>query len=375
MNFSNSFSEKTVEFLREKYGDRCVKAILHMDEHTPHIHAFMVPIDGRGRLNCKSFFGTREKFRQFQTEYARKVETIGLERGVEYSRARHTDVQRFYATIMEPVHIKVNHEHIPDPPQFMTTVKSREEYKRTVVEAVSQHLGPQFEIMRNQALLAVGEKRKRQVAEKLADARIQEAEERAEELVQGAERAAGAAVAQLVAEREENQLLRQENGTLRAAFAVEEQRSHELDERVRVTSALVRDIHPGEVMTRLAGHRGERRGEMTVYRAGDGNSEVVIFRDKAYDRENKVIAGNALELVMRVATKTQGGEVTQQDALAFLAEEFGKDRAVAAMAAFTRDVATRFIDERGLHTLGKNEERVPERAPAPTHEHEEALMH
>ncbi|MCA1605506.1 MAG: plasmid recombination protein, partial [Acidobacteria bacterium] len=110
----SKFSEKTVEFLREKYGDRCVKAILHMDEHTPHIHAFMVPIDGRGRLNCKSFFGTRDKFRQFQTEYARKMEPIGLERGVEYSRARHTDVQRFYATIMEPVHIKVNHEHIPD---------------------------------------------------------------------------------------------------------------------------------------------------------------------------------------------------------------------------------------------------------------------
>jgi hypothetical protein len=54
------FVEKAVEFLHERYGENCVKAVLHMDETTPHVQAFVVPIDERGKLNCTRFFGTRE---------------------------------------------------------------------------------------------------------------------------------------------------------------------------------------------------------------------------------------------------------------------------------------------------------------------------
>jgi hypothetical protein len=71
---------------------------------------FVVPIDERGKLNCKRFFGTREKLRQFQHAFAKKMEPLGLERGVEGSRATHTDVQRFYGMINQRVRLRVKPE-------------------------------------------------------------------------------------------------------------------------------------------------------------------------------------------------------------------------------------------------------------------------
>ena len=371
----SAFSEKTVEFLREKYGDRCVKADLHMDEYTPHIHAFMVPINGRGQLNCKSFFGTRDKFRQFQTEYARKMGAIGLERGVEHSRARHTDVQRFYGTIMEMVEMKIDHAKIPDPPKFMMTDESQRDYKLSVIEAVNEHITNELTVMRNQAMLAVSESRKRAEAEKRAEERIQEAERWAEERVENAEKTTETAVSHYMAEHEENQLLKQENESLQSALASETHKTQQLNEQVQSLRFLLRDIPPREVMIGLTGHRGEQQGELTIYRGMDDSPAIVIFRDKAYNHENKLVARNAVELVMCVGVERQGDVTAPRDAISYLADEFGKDRAVAAALVYTRDTTAQFIDERIRHGRSRSEVDSPVRADPPAHDDHEALMH
>ena len=71
LSFSHEDSEKidiekwkkdNVEWLRGyfnrnplTYGDNIINVTYHGDESTPHIHAIVVPIDERGRLNSSAF--------------------------------------------------------------------------------------------------------------------------------------------------------------------------------------------------------------------------------------------------------------------------------------------------------------------------------
>jgi Plasmid recombination enzyme len=89
------------QWLSETYGDRIVRAELHLDEATPHIHAYLVPLDERGKLNCRGLFGSREKLRQFQDNYAKALEPLGVDRGIRGSRATHTAIQEYYAAVMQ----------------------------------------------------------------------------------------------------------------------------------------------------------------------------------------------------------------------------------------------------------------------------------
>ena len=87
------------KWLEDEYGDRIVRAELHLDEATPHIHAYLVPVDERGQLNCKKIFGGRAKMFAFQDSYAAATKHLGLERGVKESIAEHTTVKEYYAIV------------------------------------------------------------------------------------------------------------------------------------------------------------------------------------------------------------------------------------------------------------------------------------
>ena len=89
---------KNIEFLKEKHGSNLVHAVLHLDETTPHIHAYTVPILN-GKLNQKHFTGTKAKMRQMQSDYALKMAPFGLQRGIAGSKATHQNIQRFYGQI------------------------------------------------------------------------------------------------------------------------------------------------------------------------------------------------------------------------------------------------------------------------------------
>lgn len=96
-----AWKDKVREWLQRCYDDRVVRAELHLDEATPHIHVYLVPLDQQGKLNCKSFFGDRKKLSQLQDSYAGAVESLGLERGIKGSRATHTDIKDYYAAVMK----------------------------------------------------------------------------------------------------------------------------------------------------------------------------------------------------------------------------------------------------------------------------------
>jgi hypothetical protein len=97
-----AWRESTMEWLHERYGkENVVNVVLHLDEQTPHVHAVVVPIDERGKLNCRAYLGGREKMKQMQTDFAIKMAPLGLQRGVEGSKAEHQEVKRFYGLVKE----------------------------------------------------------------------------------------------------------------------------------------------------------------------------------------------------------------------------------------------------------------------------------
>ena len=93
------FRASVHDWLDSEYGDRIVRAELHLDESTPHIHAYLVPLDERGKLNCRGIFGGRQKLSQFQDSFANAMSPLGLERGIKGSKAKHTKIQHYYAAI------------------------------------------------------------------------------------------------------------------------------------------------------------------------------------------------------------------------------------------------------------------------------------
>ena len=91
-------------WLEEKYGkDRVIAAVVHRDETTPHLSAYVVPLTEDGRLSAKEFIGSRAKMRDDQTTFAESVSQLGLERGVKGSQATHQTIQHYYESLNKGV--------------------------------------------------------------------------------------------------------------------------------------------------------------------------------------------------------------------------------------------------------------------------------
>lgn len=96
---TRAWVKAAMKWLKSEFGDRLASAVVHLDEATPHIHGAIVPLDkSTGRLNAKEQFG-RGPLRRFQTTYGKALKHLGIERGQEYSQARHEDVQRYYGIV------------------------------------------------------------------------------------------------------------------------------------------------------------------------------------------------------------------------------------------------------------------------------------
>ena len=99
-----AFFQQSLQWLADKYGaDRIVTASIHRDETTPHLSAFVVPLTQDKRLSAKEFIGSRDKMRADQTSFAGCVADLGLERGIEGSKATHQTIQQHYAAVQRGV--------------------------------------------------------------------------------------------------------------------------------------------------------------------------------------------------------------------------------------------------------------------------------
>ena len=107
-----------LQWLHCTFGrENTVSAVLHMDEHTPHIHATVVPIvtgerrkakkkqaEGKRTYRkktdtvrlCADDVLTREKLVAYHDSYAEAMAKYGLQRGVRGSEARHVTTAQYY---------------------------------------------------------------------------------------------------------------------------------------------------------------------------------------------------------------------------------------------------------------------------------------
>ena len=115
----DAYFSDALKWLETRHGkENVVYAGVHRDETTPHMYAYVVPLDERGKLNCRSFLGGAKALGEMQTDFAKRVGLAhGLERGIEGSKARHTSIQQYYA--------RANAEYEPLPEIKTTRPENR----------------------------------------------------------------------------------------------------------------------------------------------------------------------------------------------------------------------------------------------------------
>lgn len=105
----NEWADRQLRFLKDSFGNKCVSAVLHLDEDAPHLHVLVIPVaptfygrDKEGRLrvcdrvNYRAIFGDAHstvhaaraakdpemtKLGRLHTAYARYLDGLGLKRG------------------------------------------------------------------------------------------------------------------------------------------------------------------------------------------------------------------------------------------------------------------------------------------------------
>lgn len=88
-------------WIKEKFP-HAISVVLHLDESTPHYQIIDVPLDEKGKLNCRGKYGGKETLIAWQDDAARAVSALGIERGIEGSAAKHERIKAFYEAVNTP---------------------------------------------------------------------------------------------------------------------------------------------------------------------------------------------------------------------------------------------------------------------------------
>ena len=152
------FFSKSMDWLKDKHGEEnIISATIHRDESTPHLAVFVVPITKDGRLSARDFLGGRKLLSEAQTSYAKQVAHLGLERGVEKSKAQHKSIQEYYQEIND----KSNQPQAPriEPQDVVARVtkkglvKSQLETAEQVASRLNRQIEPIFKDITEKANL------------------------------------------------------------------------------------------------------------------------------------------------------------------------------------------------------------------------------
>ena len=104
------WKRQNVEWLNKTFNvapdgkSNVLSVVYHADEGgNVHCHALIVPIDPKGRLNASYFLDGSRKLSNLQTDYAKAMEQLGLERGVRGSSAKHANIRKFYGELNKAI--------------------------------------------------------------------------------------------------------------------------------------------------------------------------------------------------------------------------------------------------------------------------------
>lgn len=148
-----AFFEKSKKWLEEKYGkNNVVSTTIHRDETTPHLVAYVVPLDEEsGRLNAKKYIGgSRHTLSQMQTDFAVEVKALGLERGIQGSKAKHTSIKEYYENVntyskTSDLGLDIERPSAPEPEFFESKEKYAERVIDSTIDSIFDQIAPNFD--------------------------------------------------------------------------------------------------------------------------------------------------------------------------------------------------------------------------------------
>lgn len=99
----NAYFAAAVRWLEARHGKTNIVCVnMQLDETSPHLVAYVVPLTNDGRLSAKDFLGGRKVLSQMQTDFAEQIgKPVGLQRGVEGAKAAHTTAKQFAAALQK----------------------------------------------------------------------------------------------------------------------------------------------------------------------------------------------------------------------------------------------------------------------------------
>jgi hypothetical protein len=135
-SLEDEFFKRSAQWLIGKHGEENIAGMsIHRDISTPQLVAYVVPIDQKGKLNCKDFLGGRVKLNQMQTDFAKTVANLGLTRGKEGSKAKHTSIKEYYHDINHARDFSIETVS-PKPEMFESKARYGEKVTAAVIEQV-----------------------------------------------------------------------------------------------------------------------------------------------------------------------------------------------------------------------------------------------
>lgn len=146
-----AYLNEALRWIQERHDkDNVIAAIIHRDEKTPHLSAYVVPKDpDTGRLNCRRFLGGAKALNEMQTDFARVVgRPVGLERGIEGSKATHTKLKTYYGALERDAPEHKNLTPADLKPQvlkkgiFTSVVEDSEQVAKRISQTMQQHYEP-----------------------------------------------------------------------------------------------------------------------------------------------------------------------------------------------------------------------------------------
>lgn len=146
----SAYFADAVAWLKAKHGaENVIATAVHRDETSPHLVAYVVPLDDQGKLNAKAFLGGKAKLSAMQTDFADSVgRKHGLERGLEGSKATHTAIREYYGHIGQAQE-KTPSVDVPEPK--LSERVNVKVYGERVAESVLQQIGPELIALRAKA--------------------------------------------------------------------------------------------------------------------------------------------------------------------------------------------------------------------------------
>lgn len=122
-NHGEAYFRDAIAWLEAKHGkENVVCKTVHLDESTPHLAAFVVPLVN-GKLNAKAFTGGAKALAEMQTSFATGVGAKhGLVRGIERSKAVHQDAAKIQPMTVERMKLRKQVKELSDEVDRLTKV-------------------------------------------------------------------------------------------------------------------------------------------------------------------------------------------------------------------------------------------------------------